>query len=204
MQMGLRYWTKGFQKAAGALVCLVFPSAGFLPKQGGHELSTWEKPSRSEPNVQALSLWSSRCCSWIALQKPTELCHCTGQRGECDMFDMAVSFLSEGSIQFLRSTLYFFYSFPGAPSGLTTPWKSSRIGEWSDAESPKCPNVFPDHWIVARHSSLPLALLKVLDQNRQDVAAKHSTFKTERIHSLVSLNSVGCMWLLIEQLKSFF
>lgn len=54
------------------------------------------------------------------------------------------------------------------------------MGEWSDAESPNCPNVFPDYWIVARHSSLPLALLKVLYQNRQDVASKHSTFKTER------------------------
>lgn len=143
-------------------------------KARGHEPRTWEKRSRSEPSVQALSLWSSQFCSEVA--HGTVIAR---DKGEMRHFQHG-SVLPELRIYSVPlKHVLLFYSFPGVSSGLSTPWKSSRMGEWNDAESPSCPNVFPDYWIVAIF--LSACPLKVLDQNRQDMASKHSTFKTERM-----------------------
>lgn len=76
-----------------------------------------------------------------------------------------------------------FYSFLDTSSGENTTGTSSRMGAWSDADSPNCQNMFPDCWVVGTPFSLLFTLLKVLDQNWQDVASKHSTPQIERVPS---------------------
>lgn len=80
-----------------------------------------------------------------------------------------------------------------------------KAGRTRDADSPNRPNVFSDYWTVGGHFSLLFTLLKsLIKKDRMWLQnTVHSKLKERDSNSLVSLNSVGCMLLIMEQLRSF-
>lgn len=172
----LSYWKKGYLKAAETHVHLAFPSAGVLPKWGGIGW-TREKPSWmtcSEPNTQSLKLWSSISVRDSALESERTLSSYKvkginrvqhfqngGEIGGC-FFKNLLSF-SGASLTFLCLPQCIFLSentMKILKDGGTEWWWFTKLSKYVS-------------WLLNYgHFKKLFALLKVLAQNRQDVASK--------------------------------